>query len=158
MTIYGVQFDTVSPLPFVPALQAFYINGRYAHKPVTYGRGRVWVDVNGTDPAGAFWLDVETGDAAPVQVPGWLSKRAVAGLGEGGIYCGRALLPAVLHHAGQRPFSLWLATLDGNTTPDVSLPATVTLSAVQAIPRQMLGFNADLSVVTDRAYWAERHA
>jgi hypothetical protein len=157
MTIYGVQFDTISPLPFVPALQAFYVNGAYAHHPVTYGRGRVWIDVNGSDPKEAFWLDVEKGDATPGQVPGWLDVRKAAGLGNGGIYCDRSALPDVIRSASGRGFSLWLATLDG-TIPDMTLPATVTLCAVQSIPAAMLGFNADLSMVVNEAYWHDRHA
>jgi hypothetical protein len=155
LTIYGLQFDAASPLPFVPSLQALYFNGAYAHKPVTYGRGRVWIDVTGDAPRAAMWLDVESGDATPAMIPPWLAARHAAGLGDGGIYCGRATLPEVLRYGGMLRFGLWLATLDGTTTPpdDVVLPPHVTLLAVQAFPASMLGFNADLSVVTDASYW-----
>jgi hypothetical protein len=151
-TIYGVQFDAVAPLPFTPALQALYINGRFATPP-QYGRGRVYIDVLGTAPRGAFWRDIERGDGTPADFPGWLDQRHAAGMGWGGGYCSRNLLPEMISRAGARPWSLWLATLDGTTDPVITLPPTVTLVAVQAIPAAMLGFAADLSVVTDPGYW-----
>ena len=156
MTVYGLQYDTTGQLPFTPALAAYYINGRYARQPVTYGPGRVWMDVLGTAPWAAFWLDVESGDATPADVPVWLDLRRQAGLGWGGIYCNRAGLAAVLTAAGDRPFSLWLATLDG-TIQQPALPAGVTLVAVQVYPAAMTGLDADISVVVDEAYWAARH-
>jgi hypothetical protein len=155
MTVYGLQFDTTGSLPFTPALRAFYINGRYASKP-QYGPGRVYIDVLATDPAGAFWLDVEAGDATPGSVPGWLDARKAAGLGVGGIYCNRSTLPQVVAAASGRRFALWLATLDG-TIPGaaaIELADTATLCAVQAYPAAMVGgINVDISVVVDRAYW-----
>lgn len=151
MRIYGVQFDSVAPLPFKARLQALYINGRFAVKP-DYGPGRVYIDVNGTDPRGAFWRDIEKGDGTPAGVPGWLDERRAAGLGAGGIYCDRDNLPAVEAAAGARPHLLWVATLDGtmNIGP---VPGAGVLAAVQVFPAVMLGFNADLSVVVDPGYW-----
>lgn len=153
--ICGIQFDSIAALPFTPALEARYINGRYASPP-DYGRGRVYVDVNATAAKEAFWLDVEKGDATPAAVPGWLDERQAAGLGHGGIYCDRSSLPAVEAAAGTRPHLLWIATLDG--TLDITPPAGYgVLAAVQVIPASMLGFTADLSVVIDADYWYGRH-
>jgi len=156
MTIYGLQFDTTGGLPFTPALQAFYVNGDYATPP-RYGPGRVYIDVLGTAPRGAFWLDVERGDATPAAVPGWLDARQEAGLGAGGIYCNRSSYPDVVQAADGRPFSLWLATLDG-TVDVVVTPPNVSLVAVQAFPAAMVGPNADVSVVVNEAYWTGRAA
>ncbi len=157
MHIYGLQFDTTDKsLGFTPALQAFYINGRYATPP-EYGRGRVYIDVTGAAPRDAFWLDVENEDASPEQVPGWLDQRAAAHLGAGGIYVNRDNLPAVEHAAAHRPHYLWIATLDG--TIDIPpVPGIGVLALVQAFPASMIGMNTDISVVVDRTYWEGRHA
>ena len=148
--MYGLQFDSAVPLPFVPALQARYINGAYASF-TGYGRGRVYIDVTGGAPDKAMWLDVERFDATPATVPDWLDDRA--SYSEGGIYCSRDNLAAVETAAGDRPHLLWVATLDG--TLDVQLPPGAGhLVAVQAVPAAMLGIKADVSLVTDPAYWA----
>ncbi len=162
-TIHGIQFDTAGHLPFTPALQAFYVNGRFAHTPYSVGRGRVWIDVNGTAPNMAFWRDIEKGDGSPEGFGSWLDQRHTATGGPGGGYCDRSNLPAMLASAGRRPWSLWLATLDGTTDPALipelaRLPASVTLAAIQAVPAAMLGFPADMSVVLDPAYWDKHHA
>jgi hypothetical protein len=154
-TAYGLQFDSVDVLPFTPALQALYINGDYA-TPARYGPGRIYIDVLGTAPSAAFWLDVENGDASPDRAPGWLDERHATGAGWGGIYCDESNLPAVVQACGTRPWSLWLATLDGTIPGSLSVPPTFTLVAVQAFPSSMVGINADVSLVLDRAYWEGR--
>jgi hypothetical protein len=153
----GLQLDSTGSLPFTPRLQALYINGEFAVHPV-YGRGRVYIDVLGTRPDGAMWLDVESGDATPEDVPVWLDKRARFGFSgpDAGIYCNRDTLPAVELAAGRRPHLLWVATLDG--TLDITPPPGVgVLALVQVYPAAMLGINADISVVTDQQYWDARH-
>lgn len=157
-SLYGIQWDTVGRLPFVPSLQAFYLNGRFATSPASYGRGRVWIDVLGGHAAQAYWSDIETGDMVPADVPRQLDERRAAGLGAGGIYCNRSSLDDVILAADGRDFGLWLATLDGTTDPAVTLPANVTLMCVQAIPASMLGFQADLSVVVNQGYWQAKAA
>lgn len=152
--IHGFQWDSTDTLPFVPALQAFYANGRF-RAPLKFGPGRVFIDVTGGMPNAAMWLDVERFDASVADVPGWLDERAR--FGEGGIYCNRDTLPAVEEAAGARPHWLWIATLDG--TLEVQLPSGGhgTLVAVQAFPASWLPVHADLSVVVDAAYWL-KHA
>lgn len=163
MSICGLQFDSISPLPFTPALQAHYVDGPVSKWPgkITYERGYVWIDATGASPKAAFWRDIEQGDGTPADFPGWLDERHAAGLGWGGGYCSRDLLPEMISRAGSRPWSLWLATLDG-TIPDAAeleLPSNITLIAVQAFPAAMVGgINIDVSVVVDEAYWTERHA
>lgn len=162
-TIQGVQFDTAGHLPFTPALQAFYVNGDFARRPYAVGPGRVWIDVNGTAPGRAFWRDIEKGDGTPAGFGRWLDQRHELTGGPGGGYCDRSTLPAMIASAGPRPWSLWLATLDGTTDPAVipelaQLPAHVTLVGIQAVPARMLGFNADLTVILDPAYWDKHHA
>ena len=161
MKIYGLQWDSTGRLPFTPPLQALYANGRFAG-PVHYGRGRVYVDVNGSAPHAAFWRDIEPGNGEPEGFGHWLDQRHAATGSWGGGYCDRAWLPRMIASAGRRPWSLWLATLDATADPGAiaelgQLPPNVTLVAIQAFGEQHLGFSADLSVVVSKAYW-ERHA
>jgi hypothetical protein len=163
MTAYGIMYDTDGHLPFLPRLQAFYFNGRAAHRPVTFGRGRVWIDVTGAAPWDCHWADVETGDIAPEHFPGWNHARHQATADWGGFYCNRATLPKVLEHLGSAPADLWLATLDGTSDPaDIpelaQLPATVRLVAVQAYPAAMTGGHWDESVIVSQDYWERHHA
>jgi hypothetical protein len=158
-SIQGLQWDTIGSLPFQATLHAYYLNGKYATRPIVYRPGAVWIDVLGNGPTAAYWLDVENEDATPAMVPEWLDKRA--SVGPGGIYCSRANLAAVLSNAGSdRKYDLWLATLDGTIFPYEinSLPANANLVAVQAFPSSYLGINADLSVVFDSAYWSSHAA
>lgn len=159
MKTFGFQYDTVRGPLGVP-LQAFYFNGHFAHRPVSFGRGRVWIDVIGNAPIDCHWLDVEKGDATPGHVPTWLSQRHHATGDWGGVYCNRDMLPKVLEAAGTLPMDLWLATLDG-TIPeaaDLGLPGNVRLVLVQAYGSDMVGFGADGSVVMDPDYWRHRAA
>jgi hypothetical protein len=151
-SICGVQFDSVRPLGFTPALEARYINGEWA-SPADYGPGRVYIDVMGGAADRAFWSDVEKGDMTPADVPRQLDQRQAAGLGYGGIYCDRDNLAAVEAAAGTRPHLLWIATLDGTTTGIDPVPGFGVLAVIQIFPAAMLGLPADLSIVVDPAYW-----
>lgn len=162
MHIYGLQWDTTGKLPFTPPLQALYVNGRYASVP-HFGRGRVYIDVDGTAPRTAFWRDIEPGDGTPDGFGHWLDQRHAQVGSWGGGYCDRSNLPGMIAAAGRRPWSLWLATLDRTADPAAiaelaSLPPNVTLAAIQAFGAQHLGFIADLSVVLDQAYWMKHAA
>jgi hypothetical protein len=155
--IYGFQWDSTDTLPFQPALQAKYVNGKYASR-IQYRRGLVWIDVIGNMANAARWFDVESGDGGPGSVPGWLdSRHQHMGRPDGGIYCNRDTLPSVEEAAGDRPHDLWIATLDG--TVDLVLPPGAGhLVAVQAFPAEWLPVHADLSVVVDPGYWEAHHA
>lgn len=151
MTVYGHMYDSASQtFPASSLLNAYYFNGSFRHSPVSYGRGRVWIDVTGGAPNDCSWLDVERGDATPGSVPGWLDRRAMPG--NQGIYCNRGNIADVIKAAGNRVYNLWVSTLDGNTNPAIpSGPGK--LVAVQAFPASMVGFNADMSVIVSYDYW-----
>lgn len=156
--VYGYQLDSILPLPVPVPMQAHYLTGRISkwQGPVTYGRGWAWIDADGSNPQGAYWRDIENGDGTPADFPGWLDRRHAAGLGWGGGYCNRATLPTMIREAGDRPWSLWLATLDG-TIPsplELELPPHVTLVMVQFARAQVNGVAVDISAVLDPAYWA----
>ena len=163
MTAFGIMYDTDGVLPFVPKLQAFYFNGSAAHRPVTFGRGRTWIDVTGAAPWDCHWADIETGDIAPEHFPGWNHARHQATGEWGGFYCNRSTLPKVLEQLGPIPADLWLATLDGTADPaDIpevaQLPPTVRLVAIQAYPEAMTGGHWDESVIVSQDYWERHHA
>jgi hypothetical protein len=156
MTVYGHMFDSASQtFPADSLLNAYYYNGKFNHKPVVYGKGKVWIDVTGAAPGSCSWLDVERFDATPSQVPTWLDERNQPG--NQGVYCNLSTLPSVERFAGNRPHNLWISTLDGNTNPFLTAH-TGRLVAVQAFPASMLGFNADMSVIVDYNYWQDHHA
>jgi hypothetical protein len=148
-TVYGSMFDSAThTFPEDAQLKALYINGRFASRPIEYKRGQLWIDVLGNMAKGAFFADVESGDISVTNAGSWLDSRGMPG----GIYCDRDNLPRVLSNTGTRKFSLWLATLDGTiNVPDI--PSRVTLVAVQAFGAKHLGFNADMSLVTDYKFW-----
>ena len=157
-TVLGYQLDSILPIDVAVPMQAHYLTGRISkwQGPVTYGRGWAWIDADGTAPRGAFWRDIENGDGTPADFPGWLNDRHAAGLGWGGGYCDRSNLPAMIREAGARPWSLWLATLDGTipAAADLDLPPHVTLVMVQFARAQVNGVSVDVSAVLDPAYWA----
>lgn len=149
--VFGVMFDSASgDYPDNSLLNAFYYNGRFSHKPYAVGRGSVWIDVLASAPRECSWLDVESGDAKPEDVPGWLDHRNIPD--DQGIYCSIDSVEAVNVAAAGRPYDLWVATLDGNPFPLVPL-ATGRLVAVQCLPAKMLGFNGDMSAVVNPEYW-----
>lgn len=154
MTVYGTMWDSASgAYPKGAALCAYYANGRYA-RPLSYGPGKVWIDVLANAPTKALFLDVETGDATPADVPGWLDARRKAGLGIGGVYCDQANLPAVEKAAASRPHLLWIAT-PGNPAPELP-KVSGQIVAYQVFTAAMLGFDADESEVVDAGWWHDR--
>lgn len=156
MTIFGHMYDSASQtFPAHSQLNAYYFNGSFNHSPVSFGRGRVWIDVTGGAAKDCSWLDVERGDASPGSVPGWLDRRNMPG--NQGIYCDRSNIAAVIKAAGNRTYNLWVSTLDGTTNPVIPSGPGL-LVAVQAFSASMLGFNADMSVIINGQYWAAHHA
>lgn len=148
-----IMFDSTTPelIPGWARLRALYVNGKYAQPP-DYGRGRIFIDVLGNMPFAAEVLDVEKQDATPAAVGPWL--RARSRWEPGTIYCNESTVPAVQAAAGDMPFYLWLATLDG-AVPEHSGPGQ--LVAVQAYGALTTGANIDMSVVVDEQWWT-RHA
>lgn len=60
--------------------------------------------------------DIEKGDGRPYEAPGFIDRwRAIHGETQlATIYCSRSTLFQVLEFTGNRPFHIWLATLDGS--------------------------------------------
>ena len=151
MNVYGHMYDSASQIfPASSLLNAYYYNGSFKHTPVSYGKGRVWIDVTGRAPDACSWLDVERGDATPGFVPRWLDQRAMPG--NQGIYCNRSNIAEVIKSAGNRVYNLWVSTLDGDINPAIPSGPGL-LVAVQAFPASMVGFNADMSVIVNYDYW-----
>jgi hypothetical protein len=143
---YGYMYDSAeNKFPADSRLNMLYFNGRYAHKPYEVRRGQIWIDVLNDAWASCSVLDVETGDATPADVPGWLEKRNP--IGRGVIYCNRANFPLVCSYAKDIPFNLILATLDG-TMPEVKVPHGSTL----AYQIHDLG-DWDQSAVVNESFW-----
>lgn len=160
MQTYGLQWDSANDLPFMQgAIVARYYNGRYAYRPVSFPRGRVWIDVMGNAPNDCHWADVESGDLTPQAFPPWNNARHQMTGEWGGFYCNRSTLPQVLEVLGSMPADLWLATLDGETDPPelATLPSTIRAVAVQAFPASVAGIAADCSLVINQAYWNDHH-
>jgi hypothetical protein len=148
------MYDSAGGLfPDGAKLRALYFNGDYAHKPYVVKRGQLWIDVLGDAARECSVLQVDGLDQAGIdamvaKVPGWLGERNP--VGRGIIYCNRVTLPAVMERAGDQPFDLWLATLDG-TVPEVMVPRG-NLLAVQISDQG----NWDESVVVDKGFWDAR--
>lgn len=160
MTEYGYMWDSASNAqPANSKLNAYYVNGRYAHRPITYGRGKLWIDVFGTAPNAASILQIDGLTQAEIEgmigkIPRWLDERAHYGLGM--LYCNHANLAAVQRAAGNRQYNVWFSTLDGTVPLKLPSPGGH-LVAVQAWNANMTGINADKSAVIDLAFW-EAHA
>ncbi len=139
------------------AIAAGYVNGKYAWTPADWSRfiqagvQMVRIDVAANAWTAASILDVETGDATPDAVPGWVKNRHAAFGDVPVIYCSRDALTPVFNAcqaAGLsvvRDFRLWIATLDG--TPAVADMTGVV--AVQAYGSNRTGGNYDESIVYD---------
>jgi len=88
-------------------------------------------------------LDVERGDAAPGDTPGWADRFRRAGRRRPTIYCNRSDIAAVRQAMGGRPFDWWAATLDGTTT------GTSGAVAVQWKGSNRTGGHYDESIILD---------
>lgn len=92
-------------------------------------------------------LDVETGDATPVESVSWVQMRRRAGA-DPSVYCNSSVLPSVVaafKSAGVAQPHYWIAHWDNVAT----LPAGAV--AKQYANSKMVGHNYDVSVVAD--YW-----
>src|SRR6267378_1117490 len=92
-------------------------------------------------------LDVEQGDATPVQAPVWAKMRRAASV-DPSVYCNRsniAAIRAAFTAANEPEPHFWLATLDG------SLPWTSDIVAIQYQGQAITLKHYDRSIVND--YW-----
>lgn len=92
-------YDSVNPaaIPLTAAMVAGYVDGMYAWKPADWARFPRAVHVRIACFASTndgHVLDVERGDATPVQAPGWVQKRRAAGV-DPSVYCSMSVWPTV---------------------------------------------------------------
>jgi hypothetical protein len=145
-------------------LVAGYGNGAYRWPEADWDRfacPHVFIDVNGSDPAGCGVLDVETGDATVATAVAWVKARlALKPSYPPVIYCNRSTLTALfdaMNAAGLkivRDFRLWVATLDGTKT----VPDMTGVTAVQYAGQAQTGGHYDESIVYDDAWHAAARA
>jgi hypothetical protein len=137
-------------------IAAGYVNGRFAWSPADFNRfthaAHARIDVNGSAPAGAGILDVETGDATVTTAVAWVKQRHAAHPGAYAvIYCNRATLTPLfdaMDAAGLHvvdDFHLWIATLDGTKT----VHDMTGVVAVQYAGEAQTGGHFDESLVYD---------
>jgi hypothetical protein len=137
---------------------AGYVDG-YAAGPRYWGAPGAWDRFPGAKRIAVFAstndgdvLDVESGDATPDQVPGWVSRRRNAGVLVPWVYCNRSNRRAVelqLNSAGilSDQVALWIATLDGTQTVPVG---PYIIAAVQYANSASSGGHYDISIVNDQ--------
>ena len=150
------MLDSATPFTSIPrgwsGMVATYCNGIGAvpewEVKATFPKasGFVRINVNG-DPSQGDCLDVETGDATPDMLDGWLRARTAQGVTDLAVYCNRSTLPAVLTATSLDPYH-WVATLDG-TLWIPGYTALVGPAAVQILPASLTGANVDLSIVLE---------
>lgn len=140
-----VMFDNVdvAAIPDKAPAVAGYVDGRWptfeALKARFPDRPRLSIAVSAADDA--HCLDVETGDAAPADVPGWIRRQQASWAGEDwrpAVYASKAVVPAVIAAcaaAGVRreEYRVWSA--DWTYRPHICSPhscgATFTAEATQ---------------------------
>lgn len=117
------MYDSVSPgaIPVTAQLVAGYVDGRYAWSAADWARfpnsTHVRIAVFPSTNDGVV-LDVEPGDATPVQAPGWVQMRRAAGV-DPTVYCSLTDWPAVRRAfaaAGVPEPHYWIAAYPGNGT------------------------------------------
>jgi hypothetical protein len=111
----------LSDLPTGLDLYAGYDDGQWpdaaAIAAAFAGKPVIRITVFASDNEGDC-LDVETGDATPVQAPGWVTKRRAAGHGGPLVYCSWSAFPSVqtaFANAGVHAPGYWVA---GYPAPD----------------------------------------
>lgn len=147
-------YDSVNAFDIPANVEAVagYVDGIYAWGPDSWARFatsfklRIAVRASTND---GHALDVETGNASPSEVPGWVARRHAAGVQAPWIYCNRVNRPnveAALAGAQIPPsdVALWIATLDGTrTVPAGPYP----IAAVQWASPAISGGHYDISDV-----------
>ena len=124
--------DSTTPatLPTNLTIVGGYVNGAYKWAKADWDRfpGAVQLRINVTGEHGrGNVLDVETGDAAPADAPGWYDSITWIAKPELAVYCNRSNAATVVAAMGGRDWRLWLATDDG------SVPRTFAGRAVDAV-------------------------
>lgn len=157
-----LMYDSTNPagIPDVAEMVAGYVNGKFnwAASNTAFNKwphaAHVRIDVTGSNPASASVLDVETGDVTPDHAEQWIRDRSALGF-RPVIYCNRATKSLVEAATGSlihgKDYWFWIATLDGTK----ELPDMTGVIAVQYADSNMLGFDADASIVYDNTWHAD---
>jgi hypothetical protein len=138
------------------SLTAGYANGHYHATSQADGPTDVQIDVNGSAP-GADVLDIENGDATPLQAASWVHAHNASGYTHypAILYVNRsnihtvANVLAVANLQVDRDYKWWISTLDGTkAVPDMTgVVAVQAWNAGSFAPR-----NIDLSIVYDDSW------
>lgn len=148
-----VMYDSVSPLaiPVGAEMVAGYVDGHYRWSQADWDRFpnavKVRIAVHPETNDGHV-LDVEQGDATPLQAPGWAQMRRAAGQ-DPSVYCSYGVWGAVqaaFTRAGVAQPHYWIAAYPGPGA--VLYPGSV---AHQYRDTGFNGENVDVSVVAD--FW-----
>lgn len=122
------MYDSVNParIPRDAEMVAGYVNGIYAWKDTDWAlfphAVHVGIAVRASYNGGEV-LDVERGDAAPAEAPGWVLMRREAGI-DPTIYCSESLWTTVareFNNQGVVAPHYWIAHYDGS--PDIPIGA-----------------------------------
>jgi hypothetical protein len=144
-----IMYDSVKPqlIPTDAQMVAGYVNGTYAWTAEDWTRFPnarvVTIDTRGTLPY-SHVLDVEAGDATPLQAVAWVQAARALGVRDSTIYCNISAQQSIVDvfaHTGVPMPHFWLAHYTGI--------AEVAAGAVATQFRSLASY--DLSVVAD--YW-----
>lgn len=161
MTELITVYDSVTPADIPTGAKgiAGYVDGAYGPANANGWTEAAWarfsasfrigIAVSASTDAGHF-LDVETGNATPGQVAGWVEMRIRAGLKAPGVYCS-ADNEAAIAAARAAGAVLWIASWTG--TPPETM-ATDQVGTQYADPDHSSGGHWDLSVF-DPDYFSE---
>jgi hypothetical protein len=137
---------TAADIPADAQLVAGYINGRFAWSASDWDRFpnaiKLRISIDPTVPADV--LDVELGDAAPSDCPGFIQRAQAAGIAKPIIYCGASVTSAVAYYCGSLEHRLWTADYTG--VPHITPGADLTQ---YADPTYGSGGHYDVSEVSD---------
>lgn len=104
-------------IPTDTPVVAGYIDGLYRWPQTWWDRFpnsvKLTIAVSASNQADI--LDVETGDAAPNDIPGWCDRFNRPNRRRPTVYCNRATWPAARAAVGNRSVDYWISTLDGTT-------------------------------------------
>lgn len=147
--------DSVTPevLPVNVGMVGGYINGAVSQWPHNAWlrfpvAKHVRINVTGAANRGNC-LDVETGDATAADAPHWYDSVTWTPKQNLAVYCNRGNVSSVIQAMGNRPWHLWLSTLDGSKLTVIDGKR---VAACQFLGESILGVNMDLSEVYDDSW------
>lgn len=116
ITMYDAIPELIGRIPAKPQAVAGYVNGRYAWSASDWARfpGAEHLTISVNSQGNARALDIEAGDAAPEDAPGWLLHHADHSHGLPVLYCSASAVASVLaalttHGIGRGSVLIWSA-------------------------------------------------